>query len=152
MPDIVPGGGGPSVGPVVPTAVLSGPMRILKRPSAGGSPTPGSAKPAGSGAKPLAEREAEYQAARERIFGSGGAGASDSSEPASRSQSRNSRRGETGRNSGDGQQQRQTQQRQQQVSRQPRGPSGQPGFGAYRAHDLTGDNSNGTQSPDNRQY
>ncbi|KZW00368.1 hypothetical protein EXIGLDRAFT_830775 [Exidia glandulosa HHB12029] len=50
-----------------PIAALTGPMRILKRPTAGSTPSPAPSRPASS--KPLQEREADYAAARERIFG-----------------------------------------------------------------------------------
>ncbi|EIW75056.1 hypothetical protein CONPUDRAFT_169491 [Coniophora puteana RWD-64-598 SS2] len=51
-----------------PPAALQGPMRILKRPSPATSQN--SAKPADSPRNTFAQREAQYQEARERIFGS----------------------------------------------------------------------------------
>jgi hypothetical protein len=56
------------------------PMRILKRPS--GSPSPASTSASTPTGETLQEREARYQAARERIFGSGGAGVEGASENA----------------------------------------------------------------------
>ncbi|KAH7101197.1 hypothetical protein BKA62DRAFT_703867 [Auriculariales sp. MPI-PUGE-AT-0066] len=127
MPDIIPSS--TLASSPVPTAAFTGPMRILKRPAASSNPS-GNASPTPS-AKPLADREAEYQAARERIFGSGNTGGDSpksSSEPPSRSQSQsrnsNGRRDSNRSQSGSG-----SQQRGQQVSRQPRGPSSNSGFG-----------------------
>jgi len=54
-----------------PTAAIQAPLRILKRPSSNSnsSSTVSSMTSASALAKNLAEREASYQAARERIFG-----------------------------------------------------------------------------------
>ncbi|GJE98695.1 SUZ domain-containing protein [Phanerochaete sordida] len=52
----------------VPAQALQPAMRILKRPSAPTSPAP--VAPAADAQRSLAEREAQYRAARERIFGS----------------------------------------------------------------------------------
>ncbi|KAF7344454.1 hypothetical protein MSAN_01927000 [Mycena sanguinolenta] len=59
-----------------PAAALQPAMHILKRPSPSASPSPShagnTAVPGGGGRETLKEREARYQAARERIFGAGG--------------------------------------------------------------------------------
>ncbi|KAH8083354.1 hypothetical protein BXZ70DRAFT_958574 [Cristinia sonorae] len=57
-----------------PAAAFQPSLRILKRPSASPSPTPTAPSPNGTDAqqKSYAEREAQYQSARERIFGSSG--------------------------------------------------------------------------------
>lgn len=65
-----------SAAPAVPAAALQPALRILKRPSAPASPTPPTPPP-GDAQRSLAEREAQYRAARERIFGS----ASDAPQP-----------------------------------------------------------------------
>ncbi|EKM56761.1 uncharacterized protein PHACADRAFT_254064 [Phanerochaete carnosa HHB-10118-sp] len=54
----------------VPAQALQPSLRILKRPSAPASPALATASSAEAQQKSLAEREAEYRAARERIFGS----------------------------------------------------------------------------------
>ncbi|GLB39749.1 putative SUZ domain containing protein [Lyophyllum shimeji] len=98
-------------------------MRILKRPSAPNSnpPTP---PPASTSTESLKEREARYQAARERIFGAGeepppGREATTSPKPTSSRDKREKdkqRRGSTPQNaSGAG------------VARHPRGPTGGSG-------------------------
>ena len=56
-----------SVVPPPPAAILQTPMRILKRPTA--SPNSSTNSAASRSSDTLAEREARYQAARERIFG-----------------------------------------------------------------------------------
>ncbi|KAJ8475187.1 hypothetical protein ONZ51_g6719 [Trametes cubensis] len=72
-----------------PPAALQPVLRILKRPQASatasssnssspGHSAAGSPAPSADGPKSYAEREARYQAARERIFGEGGVGATSS--------------------------------------------------------------------------
>lgn len=55
--------------PPPPITAFQTPMRILKRPSASTNSTANSSASQGSSGQTLAEREARYQAARERIFG-----------------------------------------------------------------------------------
>lgn len=93
--------------PVPAAAALSGPMRILKRPTAP-SPSPLSSDRGTASPKPLADREAEYNAARERIFGG--------TQQQAQTKPQESRRA-SGSPAGD-----RPQPRQQQISRQPRGP------------------------------
>lgn len=52
-----------------PPAALQPSIRILKRPSNTSSPSPSAAPSADAQQRSLAVREAQYQAARERIFG-----------------------------------------------------------------------------------
>jgi len=52
-----------------PITAFQTPMRILKRPSASTNSNANSSASQGSSGQTLAEREARYQAARERIFG-----------------------------------------------------------------------------------
>lgn len=63
----------PSTGPSVvspPVTAIQAPLRILKRPSASSTASASSSLTnASASSKSFAEREAKYQAARERIFG-----------------------------------------------------------------------------------
>ncbi|KAF8513706.1 hypothetical protein BU17DRAFT_95061 [Hysterangium stoloniferum] len=67
--------------PVPPAAALQGPLRILKRPSAASSSSP---SPSGGAQaqKSFKEREAQYQAARERIFGEAAAASKETDKDA----------------------------------------------------------------------
>jgi hypothetical protein len=66
----------------VPVQALQPSMRILKRPSASASPSPSSPPSAEAQQKTLAEREAQYRAARDRIFGTPPAGGVSAPAPA----------------------------------------------------------------------
>ena len=75
MPELVIASTSTTPSAPVPVQALQPSMRILKRPSA--SPSPSSPPTADAAApKSLAEREAQYRAARDRIFGTGGTSAS----------------------------------------------------------------------------
>ena len=69
----------------VPVQALQPSLRILKRPSAPTSPSPSATPAAEAQQNSLAEREADYRAARERIFGGtanvAGSSSSSSSAP-----------------------------------------------------------------------
>ncbi|EJD52021.1 hypothetical protein AURDEDRAFT_158865 [Auricularia subglabra TFB-10046 SS5] len=75
MPEIV------SSSSVPPVAALSGPMRILKRPTPAAAPATPPPESKDAARKRLDARAAEYQAARERIFGKDSPNSSASSTP-----------------------------------------------------------------------
>lgn len=64
----------------IPDSLLNAPRMILKRPTSS-SPSPSSPQSGSPGQKSIQEREASYQAARERIFGAGAGAGSAADEP-----------------------------------------------------------------------
>jgi len=112
MPQVILSSGGTSHTVAPPAEALAGPLRILKRPSRSTSSTSSSnsvptAESIANG-KSLAEREADYQAARDRIFA--GSSSSPSPKPSAEKQA--------GQGNDDVNKSGQT----QQVVRAPRGP------------------------------
>lgn len=85
-----------SVAPPPPAAILQAPMRILKRPTA--SPNSNANSASSQPSETLAEREARYQAARERIFG-GDSSASKNASDSSVSKLKKGRRSQSGESS-----------------------------------------------------
>lgn len=69
MPELVISSSTASTVAPPPVTAFQTPMRILKRPSASPNSNANSSASQGASGQTLAEREARYQAARERIFG-----------------------------------------------------------------------------------